>query len=123
MVHFKYRNAEPLGDMIFPTGFWSEFYVDTILEKPQYPVQEETREDEEGDVHRLFQRWEKQYVVSFKAVESLCDACSMLRLMDEVYVNNMRVFDIFTDIVWDEEEGDCFASVTITFLTRKVIKV
>jgi len=121
MVHFKYKNNSPLGDMIFPDGFWSEFYVETTVDRPEYPVIVESEEDQEGDMHELFQRWEKRYTVKFLAVESLCDTCSMLRLMDEVYINGHRVYDIIVESLWTEEH-ECLADVNITFLTRKVIK-
>ena len=121
MVHFKYRNTEPLGDLIFPANFWIEFYVDTTIDRPSYPIQEETREDQEGDVHKIFQRWEKQYTVSFMGVESLVDACSIIPLMDEVYVNGVRVYDIFVETIWDEET-ECLANITITYLQKKIIK-
>lgn len=121
MVHFKYRNTDTLGDLVFPTNFWIEFYVDTTIDRPSYPIQEETREDQEGDVHKIFQRWEKQYTVRFKGVESLVDACSILPLMDEVYVDDVRVYDITVDTVW-EEETECLADITITFLNNKIIK-
>ena len=121
MVHFKYKNSEPLGDLIFPDFFWIEFYVDTTIDRPTYPIQEETREDEEGDVHKIFQRWEKQHTVRFMGVESLVDACSILPLMDEVYINGQRVYDLFVDTVW-EEETECLAQITITFYNKKIIK-
>jgi len=121
MVHIKYRNTNPLADIVFPTDFYFEMYVDTIIQRPSYPIEEETRQDQVGDTHRLFQRWNKEHQVSFKAIESLCDAVSLLPLMDYVYVNNTRVYDVFVDIQWDESI-ECLADVVITFSYKKTIK-
>lgn len=130
VVHIKYRNNTPLGDMIFPTAgsstppndFFGEFYVETTIGRPEYPIQEEAEDDQEGDTHLLFQRYDKQKVIKFDGVESLVDACSVLRLMDEVYVNGTRVYDVFVDIRW-EEDRECIAVIIITFSTNKILKI
>jgi hypothetical protein len=121
MVEIKCRNTKPLGDLYFPTGIFIRFNIDTPIEKPEYPINEDAEEDQEGDTFRLFQRWEKQHKLMFKAVESVCDTCSILPLMDEVYINDTRVFDVFVDIAWDEE-FECLADVTITFSSKKIVK-
>ena len=121
MINFKFRNEKPLGDMFFPPTVYVEFNVDAPIEKPFYPIQEEAEEDQEGDIHKLFQRYEKQYRISFKAIESLCDACSIMPLMDEVFINNVRAYDVNVDIAWDEV-FECLADVVITYYTKKIIK-
>ena len=125
MIHIKARNSKPLFNIPFsdekPT-IWIELYLDETIERPQYPVQEEAYEDGEGDIHRVFQRWDKQYAIRIKrAIESTCDVVSMLPLMDYVYVNGSRVFDVDVQIQW-EEEVDCLAGITMTFSNRNAIK-
>lgn len=119
MIHISYINTEPLGDMYFRVP--AEMYINSVIERPQYPVMEEDREDEEGDVHRLWQRWDKQHIIRFMAVESLTDAVSMLPLMDEVYINNERVYDVIPTITW-EDEYDCLARCELKFTNKKAIK-
>ena len=123
MVTIRYQNSKPIGDMYFPDdgSFWAEMLLDVNMERPQYPVQEEEHEDHIGDSHKVFQRWGKQYVIPFKAIESTCDAVSMLRLMDYVYINGNRVYDVDVEITW-EEELDCLADVIVSFYTKRAVK-
>lgn len=121
MIHLRYRNGKSIDGILFRQDLWCECYIDSIIERPEYPVQNETREDQSGDEHRLFQRWNKQRMIRTKGVESMCDALSLLPLMDEVYVNEVRVYDVITNIIWDDEIG-CLADIEITFSTRKAIK-
>jgi hypothetical protein len=121
MVNIKCRSSKPLGDLYFPDGVYIEFNLDVTIDRPEYPINEDSREDMEADTHVIFQRWDKQHKIYFMAVESLCDTCSILRLMDEVYINGDRVFDVFVDIAWNEE-APCLADVVITFSKKKIIK-
>ena len=121
MINIKCRSVKPLGELYFPPGVYIEFNIDSVISKPEYPINEDARDDMELDSHIIFQRWDKQHKIDFMAVESLCDTCSILRLMDEVYINGQRVFDVFVDIIWNEEVP-CLADVTITFSRKKIIK-
>lgn len=121
LVEIKCRNETPLGEMIFPDGFYSTFLVSTTVERPEYPIQEDAREDQEGDTHLLFQRYDKERRLRFMGVESNTDACSLLRMMDEVYVNGTRVYDTFVDVRW-EEDRECLANIEISFNLKKIIK-
>jgi hypothetical protein len=121
MVHLKYRNDSRLGDMFFPSGFYLECYLDTTPERPEYPIVEDAREDQEADQHIIFQRYEKRSNVKFYGVESLADAISLLPLMDEVFIDNVRVYDIVTEINWNEE-FECLCEINISYLTTKIIK-
>lgn len=120
MIHIKYTNSQPLGDMRFPVP--AEMYINSVIERPRYPVQAEDKEDEEGDIHNLWQRWDKQHTIRFLAIESMADAISILPLMDEVYVNGERVFDVVPTITW-EEEYHCLARCELRFSKKKVIKI
>jgi hypothetical protein len=121
MIHLKYRNNKRIGDLYFPSNFYFECYIDTTIERPQYTINEDAREDQAGDIHRLFQRWEKRQTFRFMGVESLCDAISTLPLMDEVFVNNERVFDVNIDVRW-EEDMECLANIEVTYNKDKIIK-
>jgi hypothetical protein len=110
-----------LGDLYFHPGVFIEFNVNTVIQKPVYPIDVEAEQDQEKDVHKLFQRYEKQYAIMFKGIESMADTCSLLPLMDEVYVNGVRCFDVNVDITWDEEY-ECLATIIITYITKKIIK-
>jgi hypothetical protein len=121
MVHLKYRNDTIIGDLYFPTGFFFECYLDTIPERPTYPINEDAREDQEADQHIIFQRYEKRGNIKTYGVESLADALSLLPIMDEVYIDNTRVYDIVTDIVWLEEH-DCLCEINISYLLYKLVK-
>ncbi len=124
LIHLKYRGTVAptiQGDFYWREGLYAECYIDADIQKPTYPIMEETEQDQQGDQHRVFQRWEKRHTIEFLGVESMADAMSLLPLMDEVYVNDMRVYDVLADISWDDEY-DCLATITISFLTSKVIK-
>jgi hypothetical protein len=122
-IEIKYRDTGVRGGIHWRTGFYAIAGINSTLERPAYPIDEEQREDQQGDTHRVFQRWTKRYSISFKAIESMADAVSLLPTMDEVYVNDTRVYDVLVDISWeDEEAGTCLCDVTISFVTRKLVK-
>lgn len=121
MVHLKYRDKGVKGSFLWREGLWAECYIDTIIEKPTYPIHEEAERTQDNEMHRLFQRWEKRHMITFKGVESMADAMSVLPVMDEVYVNGQRVFDVMVDITWDDEYS-CLALIEISFLRHKLIK-
>lgn len=122
MTELKWRNAQGVMDDIYwRPGFYAICWVDSVIDKPTYPITEETREDQEGDVHKTFQRWEKRQLIRTNGVESVADAFSLLPVMDEVYVNDTRVYDVVVDISW-EEEYDCIARIDISFMRKKILK-
>jgi hypothetical protein len=121
MLHIKCRSNKILGDLYTPQGVYIEFYIHEIINKPEYPIDVEAEQDQEKDVHRLFERWEKRYTVSMKGIESICDIVSLLPMMDEIYINGNRAYDVATETTWDEEY-DCLANIVITFITKKIIK-
>ena len=120
MVHLKYRGTGITDNIYWKEGFYAECYINSVIEKPDYPILEERREDGEGDQHRVFQRWDKRHTIRFFGIESMADAMSMLPLMEEVEVNGTRVFDVEVDITWDEER-ECLAEIVITFSHRKAL--
>ena len=121
MVHLKFRSDKRLGDFYFPDGWYAECYIDTLPERPEYPISEDARDDQEEDMHIIFQRYEKRGRLSFVGPEYMADAISLLPLMDEVYVDGSRVYDVVCDINWNEE-FECLAEMDITYLTDKIIK-
>lgn len=123
MVHLKYRGSvDTITDNIYwREGLFGECYINTVIEKPEYPIFEETREDQTGDQHKLFQRWDKRHTIRFFGVESMTDAMSMLPLMEYVEIDGKRVFDVEVEVLW-EEERECLAEIVITFSHRKAIK-
>ena len=122
MTELKWRNEHGLMDDIYwRSGFYAQCWVDSVIDKPTYPITEETREDQEGDVHKTFQRWEKRQLIRTNGVESVADSFSLLPVMDEVYVNDTRVYDVVVDISW-EEEYDCIARIDISFMRKKILK-
>lgn len=121
MIHLKFRDEGLRGDFYWRDGLYGECYIDTIMEKPSYPIQEDAHQDQAGETHRMFQRWEKRHVFAFRGVESMADAMSVLPLMQEVVINGIRVFDVLVDIRWDDEE-DCLANIEVSFLKNKIIK-
>lgn len=121
MVHLKYRDTGLRDDIYWTDDFYAECYINSVIDKPTYPVMEEVSEDQEGDQHRIFQRWEKRHTVRFFGVESMADAMSLLRLMDEVYINGVRVFDVLCDPQWDDE-SQCIAEMPLSFTHKKLIK-
>lgn len=123
MVHLKYRGtAGTLMDNIYwHEGLFAECYINSVIDKPEYPIFEDTREDQRADQHKVFQRWDKRHSVRLFGVESMADAMSILPLMDYVEVDGERVYDVEVDIVW-EEERQCLAEIVISFSTRKIVK-
>jgi len=122
MTEIEWRNEQGLMDDIYwRPGFYAQCWVDSVIDKPTYPITEETREDQEGDIHRTFQRWEKRQSVRTMGVESVADTFSLLPVMDEVFVNGTRVYDIVVDISW-EEEYECLANIGISFMRKKILK-
>ena len=120
MIHLKYRGTGITDNIYWKEGFYARCYINSVIEKPEYPILEERREDGEGDQHRVFQRWDKRHTIRFFGIESMADAMSMLPLMEEVEVNGTRVFDVEVDITWDEER-ECLAEIVITFSHRKAL--
>jgi hypothetical protein len=121
MIQIRYRNEKTLGDMVFPDDFWFNMYIDTVIERPEYPIIEEAEEDQAGDMHINFQRYSKQRRLRFFAVESLCDAVSTLPLMDYVEIGGSRVFDITVDVRW-EEDLQCLANIELSFNYKSIVK-
>lgn len=122
MVEIKYRGKQGLlGDTYWKEGFFGRCWVDTVIDKPIYPITDEVKQDQEGDSHRVFQRWIKQYSIRFLGVESMADAMSLLPLMEEVYINNSRVYDTITDIDWDDDY-ECLCNINISCVKRKVLQ-
>lgn len=123
MIHIKAQNTKMIDSINFPldSRIWIELYLDEVIEKPEYPIQEEGYEDQEADVHMVFQRWEKRYSIKLRAIESTCDVLSLLPLMDYVYINDIRVYDVDAQITW-EEEVECLANVVLTFSNRNAVK-
>lgn len=124
MIKFKGRAV--LGDVArfgiyFKDNFEPRMWINADVQKPEYPIINETREDEEGTEHQVFQRWEKRRKIQFKGVESMADAVSILPLMDEVYLGSTRIYDIVPTIMW-EDEYDCLADIELSFRTRKLLK-
>jgi hypothetical protein len=122
MTELKWRNTQGvLGDILWKPGFYGQAWVDSVIDKPTYPITEETREDQEGDIHKTFQRWEKRQSIRTMGVESVADALSLLPVMEEVYVDGTRVYDVVVDISW-EEDYDCLARIDISFMRKKILK-
>jgi hypothetical protein len=123
LVYLKYKGTEGtlLGDIYWSVGFEPTVWIDTWIEKPDYPVLNETRQDGDADEHHVFQRWAKRRKIRFKGVESMADAMSMLPLMEEIYVNGQRVYDPVVNITW-EDEYSCLADIEVVFLTKKATK-
>lgn len=121
MVHLKYRDNGGLGDMYFLPAFYLETYIDTIEERPNYPIVEEAEEDQEADRHITFQKWDKRSQFSFFGVEYMADAMSLLPLMDEVYVNGKRVYDVSVDTSWSDDY-ECLVNITVSYSEKKMIK-
>jgi|SRR6056297_1041196 len=121
MVHLKYRSNGRIGDIFFPDEFYVEAYIDTNVDKPDYPIIEEAEEDQAGDRHILFQKWDKRSMFNFYGVEYMADAISLLPLMDEVFVNGKRVYDVTVDNSWSDEY-DCLVSITVSYSEKKAIK-
>ena len=131
MIHLKYRNPiiKSLEDITswdaesvyWLEGLWGECYINSIIEKPLYPILEEVREDENLNQHRVFQRWDKRHQIRFFGVESMADAMSLLPIMDEVYINSQRVYNTTVNVNW-EEDRECLAEIIITFSTKEIVK-
>lgn len=121
MVHLKYRDNQRLGDMYFVPGFYYETYIDTIVDRPDYPIAEQAEEDQEGDRHITFQKWDKRSQFSFFGVEYMADAISLLPLMDEVFINGKRVYDVSVEISWNEDV-ECLAEISVSYSEKNMIK-
>lgn len=124
-VKIRYRSHRQqsafLGDIYFEMGWFAMCYVESILEKPRYPILNESRQDGEMNEKQLFQRWEKRRRVQFKGIESMADALSLLPLMERVQIQDVDVYDPVVNISWDDEYS-CLCNIEITFLTAKAIK-
>ncbi len=122
-IKLRYRGASNsmMDNIYWKEGLLAECYINSVIEKPEYPILEETREDQEGDQHRIFQRWDKRHTIRFFGVESMADAMSLLPLMEYVEIDGSRVYDTEVTIEWDDERM-CLAEITITFSLRKVVK-
>ena len=123
MIHLKWRDklGEVTGDFFWRDGMSAECYVNDIIQRPTYPILEETKEDQELDTHRVFQKWDKRHVIRFRGVESMCDAMSVLPTMEYVYVNNVRVYDTLVNITWEEDEP-CIGVIEMSFSHKKFTK-
>ncbi len=121
MPRITYRGRGVQGGIYFPDGFLAECFINSYIEKPEYPIINETRQDGEGNEHHVFQRWEKRRKIIFKGVESMMDAMSLLPLMEEVYINDERVYDVNPMIMWEDEYG-CLANIELSFLTRRAVR-
>ena len=121
-TEIKWRDTQGVrGEIFWKSGFYAHCYVGSVIDKPTYPITEETREDQEGDIHKSFQRWEKRQSIRTMGVESVADAFSLLPVMEEVYVNGTRVYDLVVDISWLEEH-ECLSNIDISFMRKKILK-
>ncbi len=126
MPKIEFEGREVVGDVAsgtaiyFRDDFKPKMWINSFVQKPEYPIISETREDQAGNEHQLFQRWEKRRKIQFKGVESMADAVSVLPLMEKVWLNNVRIYDVQPNIMW-EDEYDCLANIELSFLTRKII--
>ncbi len=122
MVHLRYRGAVGtlMDNIYWHEGLFAECYINSVIEKPEYPIIEETREDQQADQHKVFQRWDKRHTVRFFGVESMADAMSLLPLMEYVEIDSVRVYDVDVDIRW-EEDRECLAEIIISFSHRKIV--
>lgn len=123
MIHLKWRDKPSIvrGDFFWRDGMTAECYINDVIQRPTYPILEETREDQELDSHRVFQKWDKRHVIRFRGVESMCDAMSVLPTMEFVYVNDVRVYDTLVNITWEEDEP-CIGIIEVSFSHKKFVK-
>ncbi len=121
LIIYRGRVDSVQAGIYFKEKFVPECYINSYIEKPEYPIVNETREDGEGNEHHVFQRWEKRRKIIFMGVESMADAMSLLPLMEHVEVNDGRVYDPVPTIMWEDEYG-CLARIELSFMTRKAVR-
>lgn len=122
-VSIRYRGTPGmmLGSMYFRSDLWARIWINSWVEKPEYPVLNETRQDGDAEEHIVFQRWEKRKRLRFKGVESMCDAMSLLPLMEEVWIGGERVYRVVVNVTWDDEYS-CLGDIDIQYSTSVVTR-
>lgn len=123
MIQLRYSNTVDIDSIRFADGYEETCYLNTELDRPEYPIVIEG--DENGDLENIptFRKWEKVYSFSFVAFEFLVDAISKLPIYDNVtltangVIYNMK--DINIDVEW--QEGTIYALVTVQFTDKYLI--
>jgi len=125
-ILLEYSNSHDFGDIAYHNSFINRVYLDADVSKPEYELLEEGIEDADGEFDPTFQKWAKKYSIVFYAQEFLVDALTLMTLHDQVYITlqngeSSQVLDVDVSYKWDADI-ECWAEVTISFVTTYVIR-
>jgi hypothetical protein len=106
-----------------------KLFVDQPLSKPTYTLDKEPAADGQDEETVVWAKVKKRWRLSFFAIESVADFCSLLPIyaMSGVGVNITDMYgvqgpasDVETEVSWPDDTQDCLALITITF-TREYV--
>ena len=125
-ICINYRNTFPFaipdGEIIFPSTFDFQCWLNTQIGKPEYQYEEEA-DERLGYSFIESQVSKKVYKFTFFAPEFLCDALRLIRLCDiktiEANGKTYKLSSFEMNVEW-EEQGD-LAAVECSFETDTVV--
>ncbi len=118
MLKIEFWDDKNILDIRYTDGFKQFLYLDAILSHPEYPLDEEGKQDVEGIFNAEWQRWRKTFHFDFVAPEYLVDAITTMAIHDNVYIDGLKVKDITVDVNWQ----GAWAVVDVGFVTDEVIR-
>ncbi len=123
-VRIECTNTCEIGG-IPPVVFASQkLFIDYPTSKPTYPFKEERGEDGNGNEKLYWRNTKKRWTVSFYAIETIADFCSLLPSyaaiptgvnITDTYGVQSAVTDVEVEISWPEETLACLALISISF--------
>jgi len=119
-IKLEWWNSCDIDDILYQTDFKQRMFLKCDVGKPVYPVDEEGSNDGDGEFTPTFQKWQKQYSLTFLIYEYQMDAISLIPLHDNIWITLQNGESAkIKDIVINEpswSECGCFATLKIDYL-------
>lgn len=123
-LKINWWNAYDLGDVIYQTGYKNIIYLDVEISKPEYNLIREVEQDGDANEKKVFEKWEKVYVLDIWGTEDLVDAFTYMQLHSNIEIilqsgKQINVKDMAVETAW--EENGCLCKITCRFTEEYVI--
>ena len=125
MVKIEFYNLRDLGNILYSSGFHQVVYLDTIVKKPEYPINQSAKEDGNGNTFFDFQSWDKQRVIETNVQEDLADCLTLLplhdvvRITDDLYKQEVLATNITVNASWIDQ-AEMIAKLTIKYSVMSI---
>jgi len=109
MVKIEFWNLKDLGNILYSSNFHQVVYLDTIVQTPEYPINQSAKEDGNGNTFFDFQSWDKQRIIETNVQEDLADCLTLLPLhdvvmiTDDLYKQEVLATNITANVSWIDQ--------------------